>query len=332
MTVYIERQPKESFQAIGFDHFFSVGAIATDGPLRYQWYVGGLPIVGANSSTFRPTASDTNSNQSVYVIVLDDTSSDTSSFARMVNTAHPVVIDPNATPTGGTVGYTEVSKHSLLWNFKNDTFTWKDPTTEQQDGDDWVQHDVDSQVYAFLPGFQQRWEDYQSGALLENTWDAAGQLTWFQTFSKGRDKAMMVMSNGQLFKAEAKRNRVGSHKKYYVERTQLDFDGLSPEFRSGKVKQTKRFIMDIQGDQRMIARGTNNQVDMYVGWSMSLMDDPNYKQTPLSFNLQATDFGGSYKVDYRSSGRYMGMYFDMTEANQLSFTGGEIDVSQTSGR
>jgi hypothetical protein len=332
MTVYIEKQPRDSSQAIGFDHFFSVGAIATDGPLRYQWYLGGIPVVGGNGSTYRPEATSTNSSKSVFVIVLDDTSSATSSTATLRTTARPVAIDTSAGSTGGTVGYTDVSKHSLLWNFKNDTFTWKDPTTEQQEGDEWIQHDVDSQVYAFVPGFQQRWEDYQGGAILENTWADAGTLTWFQTFSKGRDKEMLVMSNGQLFKAEAKRNRAGSHKKYFVERTQLDFDGLSPEFRSGKVKQTKRFIMDIQGDQRMIARSAANKVDMYVGWSMSLMDDPNYKQTPLSFNLQATDFGGSYKVDYRSSGRYMGLYWDMTEASQLSFTGGEIEVSQTSGR
>jgi hypothetical protein len=331
MTVYIEKQPVASRQALEFSHYFSVGAIATDGPIRYQWYVGGLPIVDATSSVFRPEATSSNAGKSVFVVVLDDTSSQASNKVSMTTTVRPTVADPNGGPSG-TAGYSTVAKHSLLWNFKNDTFTWKDPTTEQQEGDEWIQHDVDSQVYAFVPGFQQRWEDYQGGAILENTWADAGTLTWFQTFSKGRDKEMLVMSNGQLFKAEAKRNRAGSHKKYFVERTQLDFDGLSPEFRSGKVKQTKRFIMDIQGDQRMIARSAANKVDMYVGWSMSLMDDPNYKQTPLSFNLQATDFGGSYKVDYRSSGRYMGLYWDMTEASQLSFTGGEIEVSQTSGR
>jgi hypothetical protein len=82
----------------------------------------------------------------------------------------------------------------------------------------------------------------------------------------------------------------------------------------------------------MVSEDYDSKVDMYVGWSMNLMQEPNYKKTPVSFDLQATDFGGSYKVDYRSSGRYMGFYFDMTEANQLSFTGGEVDVSQTSGR
>jgi hypothetical protein len=326
MTVYIERQPVESRQAIGFDHFFSVGAIATDGPIRYQWYLGGIPVVGANSSVFKPEATSANSGKLVFVVITDDTSSATSNTVRMRATEANIIGDPNAG------GYLNVDKHALLWNFKNDTFTWKDPTTEQQDGDKYLQHDVDSQSYAFVPGFQQRWEDYQSGALLESTWADAGDLTWFQTFSKGRDKEMLIVSNGQLFKAEAQRNRPDSHKQYFVERTQLDFDGLSAEFRSGKVKQTKRFILDIQGDQRMVSEDYDSKVDMYVGWSMNLMQEPNYKKTPVSFDLQATDFGGSYKVDYRSSGRYMGFYFDMTEANQLSFTGGEVDVSQTSGR
>jgi hypothetical protein len=326
MTVYIERQPVESRQAIGFDHFFSVGAIATDGPIRYHWYLGGIPVVGANSSVFKPEATSANSGKLVFVVITDDTSSATSNTVRMRATEANIIGDPNAG------GYLNVDKHALLWNFKNDTFTWKDPTTEQQDGDKYLQHDVDSQSYAFVPGFQQRWEDYQSGALLESTWADAGDLTWFQTFSKGRDKEMLIVSNGQLFKAEAQRNRPDSHKQYFVERTQLDFDGLSAEFRSGKVKQTKRFILDIQGDQRMVSEDYDSKVDMYVGWSMNLMQEPNYKKTPVSFDLQATDFGGSYKVDYRSSGRYMGFYFDMTEANQLSFTGGEVDVSQTSGR
>lgn len=324
MTVYIEKQPVESRQAIGYDHTFSVGAIATDGPIRYQWYVGGLPIAGADSSVYKPTASADNSNKTVFVVVRDDSDSLVSVDVTMVTTELPTA--------GAPTGYEDVTSHALLWNFKNDTFTWKDPTVEQLVGNEYKQLNIDSQTYAFRPGFQQRWEDYKDGAVLASTWADAGTLAWFQTFSKGRDKEMLVVSNGQLFKAESARNRANSYKQYFVERTQLDFDGVSPEFRSGKIKQTKRFVMDIQGDQRMIVTGEESKVDMYVGWSLNLMADPNYKKTPLSFDLQSTDFGGSYKVDYRSSGRYMGLYFDMTEANQLSFTGGEIDVSQTSGR
>ena len=331
MAVTIGTQPVDSRQAIEFAHEFVVSAVGTDGPLRYQWYVGGSPVEGATQRVFRPLATAANTGKNVKVAIRDDSSVEVSDTVKMWSTTPNVVPDPDAAPSNPT-GYETINKHSLLWNFKNDTFTWKDPTTEQPTEDGFAQYDIDSQVYAFLPGFQQRWEDYMEGAVLEMTWENAGDLSWFQTFSKGKDKEMLVVSNGHLFKAEKQRNRVGSIKKYFVERTQVDFDGLSPEFRSGKVKQTKRFVMDIQGDQRMIARAAANRVDMYVGWSMNLMADPNYKPEPLVFDLQATDFGGSYKVDYRSTGRYMGMYFDMTEANQLSFTGGEIDVSQTSGR
>ncbi len=331
MAVIIGTQPVDSRQAIEYAHEFVVRAVGTDGPLRYQWYVGGEPVEGATGAVFRPLATAANTGKNVKVFLRDNTSVEISDIVKMWTTESNVITDPNAPPSNPT-GYETVDKHALLWNFKNDTFTWKDPFTEQlNDEGKYVSHDVSDQVYAFLPGFQQRWEDYKEGAILESTWTAAAELPWFKTFSKGSDKEMLVVSNGQLFKAEAQRNRAGSFKKYYVERTQLDFDGVSPEFRSGKVKQTKRFVMDVQGDQKMVARGTTNKVDMYVGWSMNLMDDPNYKKAN-TFNLQASDFGGSYKVDYRSSGRYMGLYFDMTEASQLSFTGGEIDLSQTSGR
>ena len=332
MAVTIETQPVESRQAIEYAHSFSVSAIGTDGPLRYQWYVGGSPVEGATQRVFRPVATVANTGKNVKVVLRDDSSVEVSDTVKMWSTTPNEVFDPDIPSPQEPSGYEGVTKHSLLWNFKNDTFTWKDPTTEQPTEEGFAQYDIDSQVYAFLPGFQQRWEDYTEGAVLEMTWENAGNLSWFQTFSKGKDKEMLVVSNGHLFKAEKQRNRPDSHKQYFVERTQLDFDGLSPEFRSGKVKQTKRFIFDIQGDQRMVSEDYDSKVDMYVGWSMNLMAEPNYKKTAVSFDLQATDFGGSYKVDYRSTGRYMGMYFDMTEANQLSFTGGEIDVSQTSGR
>jgi len=325
MTVTISQQPQASSAVTGNKHYFSVTATGS-GPLTYQWYLKGLIVEGANASYFEPVATKSNSFSNVKVIVGDGTE-----FVESATVQATTLTRALGVIQGGATSST-VNQHSLLWNFKNDTFTWKDSLTEQENTDgEYENYDIDNQVYGFMPGFQQRWEDYQQGAVLESTWEDAAALPWFQTFSKGKDKEMLVLSNGQLFRAEGQRNRVGSNKKYYVERTQLDFDGLAPEFRSGKVKQTKRFVMDVQGDQRMISRATTNKVDMYVGWSMNLMDDPNYKKAN-SFNLQATDFGGSYKVDYRSSGRYMGLYFDMTEANQLSFTGGEIDLAQTSGR
>ena len=42
MAVTIGTQPVDSRQAIEFAHEFVVSAVGTDGPLRYQWYVGVL--------------------------------------------------------------------------------------------------------------------------------------------------------------------------------------------------------------------------------------------------------------------------------------------------
>ena len=321
MTAVITLEPLDSVVVIGQAHSFTVEA--TGGTLEYQWFVNEIPVDGATSATFDTLiATAENSYTPVYVIVTDTSDSTEATSVTALALSQPVpIFNP----------YANLSKHALMWNYKNDTFTWKDPATEQEVGGNFGLFDVDFQVFGFVPGFQQRWEDYKETAFLESTWSAASSLLWLDTFSKGKDKEMLMVSNGQLLRGEVQRNRVGSEKVYFAERTQIDFDGLSPEFRSGNVKQTKRFVMDVQGDQKQVSRGSVNKVDFYVGWSMNLMEDPKYKG-PITFDLQARDFGGSYKVDYRSSGRYMGMFFDMTEASQLSFTGGEVEVAQTSGR
>lgn len=326
MPAVIEYQPRDSYARIGETHSFTVQATGTS--LSYQWYFQDSIVEGATSATWDTLEATTdNSYQPVYVIVSDSDGTVVNSNVVLAvsRTVAQSQVDSITNP------YSAQTRHALMWNYKNDTFTWKDPATEQEVDGEFSVYDSDFQTFGFMPGFQQRWNDYKSGAYLESTWTAAASLTWLETFSKGSDKEMLIVSNGQLFRGEVQRNRVGSLKKYFVERTQIDFDGLSPEFRSGKVKQTKRFVMDVQGDQKQVSRGSVNKVDFYVGWSMNLMEDPKYKG-PVTFDLQARDFGGSYKVDYRSSGRYMGMLFDMTEASQLSFTGGEVEVAQTSGR
>ena len=61
------------------------------------------------------------------------------------------------------------------------------------------------------------------------------------------------------------------------------------------------------------------------------METPNYK-TPVTVNLREPDFSGKYKVDYRTSGRYLTMRYDMTDSKQLAFTGGDIDAKEAAGR
>lgn len=283
--------------------------------VSYEWFVDDAPQFDSNSTTFTLTASTTNSYSRVYAVASSSLGSSATS-----NTVFAV------TEVGSSL-----TKHALLWNYNNNTFSWKDPAVEQLQDAEYQLFNTDYQTYGFAPGYQQRWEDWKQGAYYESTWEGDTTNAWSDTLFKSSEREMILISQGQAFKAEKIRNRSNSLKKYFVERTQIDFDGLSPEFRSGKVKQTKRFVIDVQADQRQISRGSSNTINFHVGWSMNLMDDPNYK-TPIVFDLQAREFGGSYKVDYRSSGRYMGMYFDLTNSSQLSFTGGEVEVSQTSGR
>lgn len=315
MPVTITTQPTDSTATVGKTHSFTVAA--TGGTLAYQWFAGGSEIDGATSPTYDTlVATEGNSGARVFVRVTDTDDGTTVASDLVFAFSRPLAGDIPV---------------SLLWNYNNNTFSWKDTSVEVQDGTAFTLNRSDYETYGFAPGFQQRWEDWKQGAYLESTWEADTTTLWSTTLSKTSDRDMLAIAAGQAYKNDKVRNRVGSLKKYYVERTQIDFDGLVGDFRSGKIKQTSRFIIDVQADQKQIARGSKSEVRFHIGWSLNLMDDPNYK-APVVFDLQSREFGGSYKVDYRSTGRYMGMYFDLTDSSQLSFTGGEVEVKQISGR
>ena len=315
MSATITAQPVSSTKGEGLAHTFTVSATGV-GTLSYVWYVDDVEQPDSDSATFSGLiATSSNSFSRVYVGITD---SDDGSI--VFSDTVFAISTPNS-----------LSRHALLWNYNNNTFSWKDPAVEQPSGQQFFLFNTDYQTYGFSPGFQQRWEDWKSGAFYASTWADDTTTSWADTFSRGSDREMIMISQGQAFEGNKVINRDGSLKKYFVERSQIDFDGLSPEFRSGKIKQTKRFVMDIQADQRQIQQPQSSTINFYVGWSLNLMEPPNYKPAVV-FDLQSRYFGGSYKVDYRSSGRYMGMYFDLTDAAQMSFSGGEVEVAQSSGR
>ena len=318
MAVTITSQPIDSQALVGSTHSFTVAATATNGALRYQWFVAGQAVDGATSATFDTlVATLDNSYTPVYVIVTDDDELGVASDTVLAISTSAVVTN---------------TRHALVFNYDDNNFTWKDPFVEiGNDTDGYALYDVTYQTYGFTPGWQERWSDYAVGGLKEATW--ADELTgtrWVDTFDKSNSKEIVQVTDGLVYRADQVDNRYGALKKYYIERTQMDLDDLVPDWTTNKIKQIKQFVFHMQSDERFITTDPNT-IDFYVGWSNNLMETPNYK-TPVTVDLRSPDFSGKYKVDYRTSGRYLTMRYDMTDSKQLAFTGGDIDAKEAAGR
>lgn len=312
MTASIATQPVDSSVLIGSTHSFTV-AVGGTGPFEYEWFVNDVSQGVQGTSEFNTLIADLlNSYTKVFVIVKDtaDNTFATSDIAFAISETSSVT----------------ATRHSLVWNYDDNNFTWRDPLIEKEQ----KLYDIQYQVYGFSPGHQERWSQYKQGGDNELTWASAGSLTWDQTFSKGDSKQTLQIADGDIYLAEQKVNAPNSLKRYYVTRTQIDFDDLVSEWNSNLIKQIKQFTFHIQSDQKIILDSENN-IQFYIGWSNNLMENPNWKPA-INVDLQDRKFGGDYKIDYRTSGRYLAYSFDFTDSEQIAFTGGYIDANVVSGR
>lgn len=313
MTVSITTQPETSRALVGELHTFAVSATGTE-PLTYEWFVEGVSQGVVSDRLFYYEARADNSFHRIYVVVGDDDNTFESSETV-------VAISQTDTPN--------MQRHALVWNYDDNNFTWKDPAIEVGD----ELYDVTWSTYGFSPGFQGRWSDYQSGGINESTWEQArvANIRWSDTYSEGESKEVLQISTGQLWKADKVINAQDSLKRYYATRTQIDMDDLVPEWTTNKIKYIKQFVFHMQADQKDIPEDRDNTVDFSVGWAQNLMEEPNW-QDAREIILEDRASGGKYKVDYRTSGRYLSLSFDFTNSTQLALTGGDIDAQETHGR
>lgn len=328
MAATITLQPVDSSATVGASHTFTVGATGV-GTLSYQWVVAGVavdsdvqPLAVTNTYTGL-VATATNSYTPVYCLITDSDDN--------------VTVQSDAALAISTVASTFNTRHGLVYNYDDDNFTWKDPAVEIGNATDgWKLYDVSYQTYGFAPGWQERWSDYALGGVKQATWadelakPTADKTRWTDTFDKSNSKEVLQVTNGLVYKADQVNNRYGALKQFFIERTQMDMDDLVPDWTTNKVKQIKQFVFHMQSDERFITTDPN-EIDFYVGWSNNLMEDPKYKP-PVTVDLRSRDKGGKYKVDYRTSGRYLSMRYDLTDSKQLAFTGGDIDAKEAAGR
>lgn len=317
MPVSIISPPQDSTVNVGESHTFEVFASGT-GTLSYQWFVNGEEAEGATSSSFSLQATLTNSYSLIYVLVQDDFDS------QAVSTEPALAISRAASPN--------MTRHALVFNYDDNNFTWKDPAIEIQDPSDssWDLYDITFQTYGFTPGFQERWTDYSGVSWNDANSGGSSAVRWVDTFSIGDTKEIIEVANGTLYKANQEINRTGSLKRYFVTRTQIDMDDLNSNWTTNKIKYINQFVFHTQSDQRIVADRDSN-FDFYVGWSLNLMDDPDWRPA-VTVDLENRANNGDYKIDYRTSGRYLSMSFDVTDCAQLAMTGGDILADERGGR
>ena len=328
MAATITVQPVDSSVEVGSSHSFSISA-NTVGTASYQWVVGGITVDGSAQPFALTTnytslvASLSNSYTPVYCLVTDSDDNVT------VQSDVALAISLSTAVTN--------TRHALVYNYDDDNFTWKDPYVEiGETGVGFALYDVSYQHYGFTPGWQERWSDYAVGGVKEQTWatalavPAVDRVRWTDTFDKSDTKEVIQVTNGLVYRADQVDNRYNSLKQFYAKRTQMDLDDLVPEWTTNKVKQIKQFVFHMQSDERFITTDPN-EIKFYVGWSNNLMEDPNWKP-PVTVSLRDRANGGKYKVDYRTSGRYLSMNYDLKNSKQLAFTGGDIDAKEAAGR
>ena len=324
MAASIVIQPADSDAGLGDSHAFAIFAVGA-GTLSYQWVVNGEEdLVDGQTETYSAlVATATNSYTPVYCLITDSFDNAT------VKSDVALAISLSSTVSN--------TRHALVYNYDDDNYTWKDPAVEiGADGEGYALYDVTYQHYGFGPGWQERWSDYAVGGVKEQTWATANavalidRLRWTDTFDKSDAKEVLQVTDGLLYRADQVDNRYDALKMFYAKRTQMDLDDLVPDWTTNKVKQIKQFVFHMQSDERFITTDPNT-IDFYVGWSNNLMEEPNWKPV-VTVPLRDRSEGGKYKVDYRTSGRYLSMKYDLRNSKQLAFTGGDIDAQEAAGR
>lgn len=223
-----------------------------------------------------------------------------------------------------------MSRVALVWNFEDDNFTWMDASVIV----DGALSNTTCMHYGFEPGWQARWnilesnsvtwEDLQNGA---DPWGDGTSTRWSDLYEAGEDQNMYWLTKEGVWKSDQLVDQSGV-KKYYAERTGIDFDDIVQGWTSNNFKHVRQLFPLLQSPS---GAPVMNAYDFSIGWSGNLMDDPDY-DIKVRANLNQGKYAGKHKIDVRTTGRFMAMLWDFTYTYEINMTAVDIDVEESHGR
>ena len=207
--------------------------------------------------------------------------------------------------------------NALVWNYQEDNFTWADAYVDKA-----TPEAVVCMQYQFDPGWSVRWSD------LTETWadllDAG--TTWDDFYTAGAEENVYWLTADKLYASDQAVKTDGS-KQYYVERRNIDLNDVVESFTTSRWIYAKQLYFHL-ASQLAAGNAELNEFDIQVGWSDTLMDEPNWLPA-TTINLQRKPAGGQVKYDFRSTGRYLALRMSFNATGPIRMTGAEIDVEQT---
>jgi len=215
---------------------------------------------------------------------------------------------------------------ALVWNYQEDNFTWMDPYVDLP-----TPEPVVCMQYQFDPGWAVRFSDlFVTGsheATFQDLIDAG--TTYDDWYTAGAEKNLYWLTDGKLY-ASDQAAKFNGDKQYYVERRNIDLNDVVESFSTSRWIYAKQLYFHL-ASQIAVDNVNLNEFDIQVGWSDTLMDEPDWLPV-TTINLQRKPAGGKVKYDFRSTGRYLALRMFFNATGPIRMTGAEIDVEQTYGR
>jgi hypothetical protein len=237
--------------------------------------------------------------------------------------AREVVVYFDAEPDEFVSNAESPHKLGLVYNYEDDNFTVIDAAVDRENH----LYPVKAMLYGLdLGQFSQVGNTWDDSTL---PWDQNGELRWDQ-FAGGLDSkaiavSMFWLTSSGLYRA----NRLSvpaPNKNYFVRKTNMDLDELSPGLTTNLWKHIRQVYPHIIGKGTMEAR---------FGWSPNLEIDPTWGDwIPYRMRDEDNDVNGiaDVKIDTRTTGRYLAIEYRFNGVEVMRFSGVDMDVLPVYGR
>lgn len=206
----------------------------------------------------------------------------------------------------------------FTWNYKDDTFSVWDAFTGTTAGGDRAL--VTALSYGTRSPDNTTWDDLTAAG---TTWDdlTAEGVTWDDFVAEGGGQELFWIGPDGLFVAEADR-ALNPDKRYLVGREFIDLSELSPEITANVWKWVTQVYPHISTSKEP----GDGLTEITLGWAENLQSEV--------FNVQTETYDPltNIKADFRTTGRYLGLTFEVVGPGEWELSSMDFEVQMVYGR